>query len=115
VHFRFDGYDPAIEREGDEIQVRMPAAVLWPDRALPLELDLREPSAATKPKVLFPPNPGRERVQHLRAATAHGHRHIATTERYLHHAPDPDMAARLSGLWDFETDSEKVGSIRRAA
>jgi integrase len=28
-----------------------------------------------------------------------GHRHITTTERYLHYAPDPDAAAKLSGLW----------------
>jgi integrase len=28
-----------------------------------------------------------------------GHRHITTTERYLHYAPDPDAAATLSGLW----------------
>ena len=27
-----------------------------------------------------------------------GHRHITTTERYLHYAPDPDAAAKLSGL-----------------
>jgi integrase len=25
-----------------------------------------------------------------------GHRHITTTERYLHYAPDPDAAAKLS-------------------
>lgn len=29
-----------------------------------------------------------------------GHRHITTTERYLHYAPDPDAAAKLSRLWD---------------
>jgi integrase len=28
-----------------------------------------------------------------------GHRHITTTERYLHYAPDPHAAAKLSGLW----------------
>jgi len=28
-----------------------------------------------------------------------GHRHITTTERYLHYAPDPDAAAKLSALW----------------
>jgi len=28
-----------------------------------------------------------------------GHRHITTTERYLHYAPDPDAAAKLSRLW----------------
>jgi hypothetical protein len=44
-----------------------------------------------------------------------GHRHITTTERYLHYAPDPDMAAKLSGLWDADTESDEVVSIRRAA
>jgi Phage integrase family len=29
-----------------------------------------------------------------------GHRHITTTERYLHYAPDPDAAAKLSALWE---------------
>ncbi len=28
-----------------------------------------------------------------------GHRHITTTERYLHYAPDPDAVAKLSNLW----------------
>jgi len=28
-----------------------------------------------------------------------GHRHITTTERYLHYVPDPDAAAKLSDLW----------------
>jgi integrase len=28
-----------------------------------------------------------------------GHRSITTTERYLHYAPDPDAAAKLSRLW----------------
>jgi integrase len=28
-----------------------------------------------------------------------GHRHITTTERYLHYSPDPDGAAKLSALW----------------
>jgi integrase len=28
-----------------------------------------------------------------------GHRSITTTERYLHYAPDPDAAAKLSQLW----------------
>jgi integrase len=44
-----------------------------------------------------------------------GHRHITTTERYLHYAPDPDAAARLSGLWgapDGE-DGSNVIPIRR--
>jgi integrase len=29
-----------------------------------------------------------------------GHRHITTTERYLHYAPDADAADRLSALWE---------------
>ncbi|MGP0101221.1 MAG: tyrosine-type recombinase/integrase [Solirubrobacteraceae bacterium] len=29
-----------------------------------------------------------------------GHRHIATTERYLHYAPDRDIAHRLTALWE---------------
>jgi integrase len=28
-----------------------------------------------------------------------GHRHISTTEIYLHYAPDPEAAAKLSALW----------------
>jgi hypothetical protein len=28
-----------------------------------------------------------------------GHRHITTTERYLHYAPDPNAAAKLTALW----------------
>ncbi len=28
-----------------------------------------------------------------------GHRHLVTTERYLHYAPDPDTAMRLTALW----------------
>lgn len=31
-----------------------------------------------------------------------GHRHITTTERYLHYAPDPEAAAKLSRLWSVE-------------
>lgn len=31
-----------------------------------------------------------------------GHRSITTTERYLHYAPDPDAAAKLSRLWGTE-------------
>lgn len=41
-----------------------------------------------------------------------GHRHLTTTERYLHYAPDPDAAAKLSGLWGA---SEGSGSFRLAA
>ena len=47
-----------------------------------------------------------------------GHRHITTTERYLHYAPDPDAAAKLSGLWRADTgdpDGDNVVSIRSAA
>jgi integrase len=32
-----------------------------------------------------------------------GHRHITTTERYLHYAPDADAADRLSALWETTT------------
>jgi integrase len=28
-----------------------------------------------------------------------GHRHITTTERYLHYAPDPEGVAKLGELW----------------
>jgi integrase len=44
-----------------------------------------------------------------------GHRHITTTERYLHYAPDPDAAAKLSGLWGAPAgeDGANVVSIRR--
>jgi hypothetical protein len=46
-----------------------------------------------------------------------GHRHITTTERYLHYAPDPDAAAKLSGLWGGPAgeDGANVVSIRRGA
>jgi integrase len=44
-----------------------------------------------------------------------GHRHITTTERYLHYAPDPDAAAKLSGLWQSDGPSNNVVSIRSAA
>jgi hypothetical protein len=41
-----------------------------------------------------------------------GHRHITTTERYLHYAPDPDAAAKLSGLWQSDDPSgEPLGSL----
>jgi len=44
-----------------------------------------------------------------------GHRHITTTERYLHYAPDPDAAAKLSGLWGGPAgeDGANVVSLRR--
>ncbi len=44
-----------------------------------------------------------------------GHRHITTTERYLHYAPDPDAAAKLSGLWQSDDPGANVVSIRSAA
>lgn len=44
-----------------------------------------------------------------------GHRHITTTERYLHYAPDPDTAAKLSDLWNADTKADKIVSIRPAA
>ena len=41
-----------------------------------------------------------------------GHRHITTTERYLHYAPDPDAAAKLSGLWQSDdAHGEPLGSL----
>jgi integrase len=43
-----------------------------------------------------------------------GHRHITTTERYLHYAPDPDAAAKLSGLWQSDDGAGHVVSIRAA-
>jgi integrase len=44
-----------------------------------------------------------------------GHRHITTTERYLHYAPDPDAAAKLSGLWGASEgeDGANVVPLRR--
>jgi integrase len=44
-----------------------------------------------------------------------GHRHITTTERYLHYAPDPDAAAKLSRLWQSDDTTGNVVSIRTAA
>jgi integrase len=46
-----------------------------------------------------------------------GHRHITTTERYLHYAPDPDAAAKLSGLWGAAEgeDGANVVPLRRDA
>ena len=44
-----------------------------------------------------------------------GHRHITATERYFHYAPDPDAAAKLSGLWRSDTPAATVVSIRTAA
>jgi integrase len=39
-----------------------------------------------------------------------GHRHITTTERYLHYAPDPNAAAKLSGLWGAD-EGEDGGNV----
>ena len=44
-----------------------------------------------------------------------GHRHITTTERYLHYAPDPDAAAKLSRLWQSDDSTDNIVSIRTAA
>jgi integrase len=38
-----------------------------------------------------------------------GHRHISTTEIYLHYAPDPDAAAKLSALWEEEAPGPADG------
>jgi integrase len=43
-----------------------------------------------------------------------GHRHITTTERYLHYAPDADLAARLTGLWGSDHGAENVVPLRQA-
>ena len=45
-----------------------------------------------------------------------GHRHITTTERYLHYAPDPDAAAKLSSLWGAPEgeDGSNVVPLRRS-
>jgi integrase len=60
-------------------------------------------------------------TQAIRAFNIHevqrmmGHRHIATTERYLHYAPNPEAAAKLSGLWSDDEGAPKVAKLRRAA
>jgi hypothetical protein len=43
-----------------------------------------------------------------------GYRHITTTGRYLHYGPDPDLAARLTGLWDSDQGEENVVALGRA-
>ena len=43
------------------------------------------------------------------------HRHITTTERYLHNAPNPEAAAKLSVLWSDEELANNVRDIRRVA
>jgi integrase len=45
-----------------------------------------------------------------------GHRHITTTERYLHYAPDPEAAARLTALWSADAAGQRnVTQFRSAA
>lgn len=44
-----------------------------------------------------------------------GHRHITTTERYLHYAPNPEAAAKLSGLWGDTAAPGTVAQLRRTA
>jgi integrase len=44
-----------------------------------------------------------------------GHRHITTTERYLHYAPNPEAASKLSGLWSADQPTAKIAKLRRAA
>ncbi|HEY2652855.1 MAG TPA: site-specific integrase, partial [Solirubrobacteraceae bacterium] len=44
-----------------------------------------------------------------------GHRHITTTERYLHYTPNPEAAAKLSGLWSDDESTGNVGKLHRAA
>ena len=43
-----------------------------------------------------------QRIEHPeqpREGHARSHRHVTTTEIYLHYAPDENAAARLSSLW----------------
>jgi integrase len=46
-----------------------------------------------------------------------GHRHITTTERYLHYSPDSDAASKLTALWAGKEPepSENVVPLRRSA
>jgi hypothetical protein len=44
-----------------------------------------------------------------------GHRHITTTGRYLHYAPDPNLAARLTGLWGADEGTDNVVALRKAS
>jgi hypothetical protein len=44
-----------------------------------------------------------------------GHRSITTTERYLHYAPDPYAAAKLSSLWASDGRRGNVVRIPRPA
>ncbi|MBA3807639.1 MAG: site-specific integrase [Solirubrobacterales bacterium] len=44
-----------------------------------------------------------------------GHRHLTTTERYLHYSPDPDAAAKLTALWAAGGEGENVVPLRLSA
>lgn len=44
-----------------------------------------------------------------------GHRHITTTERYLHYAPNPEAAAKLSGLWSGDGSPAEAAKLLRVA
>jgi hypothetical protein len=44
-----------------------------------------------------------------------GHRHITTTEHYLRHAPNPEAAAKLSGLRRGNERPTKVVKVLHAA
>ena len=44
-----------------------------------------------------------------------GHRHITTTERYLHYAPNPEAAAKLSGLWSDDERPTMATELRNLA
>jgi integrase len=44
-----------------------------------------------------------------------GHRHITTTERYLHYAPNPDAAAKLLGLWSGDEPAGTVAKLHHVA
>jgi hypothetical protein len=51
----------------------------------------------------------------VRSVPMMGHRHITTTERYLHYAPDPEPAAKLSGRWRSNHSAGNIVSLRTAA
>lgn len=40
-----------------------------------------------------------------------GHRHLTTTEIYLHYAPDPEAAAKLSALWSEALPAGQAGEM----
>jgi len=88
---------------------------MW-DEALSPFPDGREAGRVARAPVLrSPPSFGTHAIHVFNIYGVHrmmGHRHLTTTERYLHYAPDPDAAAKLSGLWGA---SEGSGSFRLAA